>query len=230
MSTKSKKLKNDHKCCFCKKSFVGEDSLIKHSCEKKRRWLEKDNRVNKIAFIAFERFFQIHYPSNTKKVYDDFINSRYYTSFINFSRHIYSLDNIDMMNYIDFIIKRQIPLNDWTSVYVYETYIKEKVLKESLDDAFIRSLKILNEWGYDQDESWRDFFKIVDKDYAKVLLRSGKLSPWMLFLCDGENLLGRFNDQDLLEIDFLLDFSYWNKKIALNKKRVDELKKIFEEK
>jgi thioredoxin-related protein len=31
-------------CEFCKKDFVREKSLINHMCEKKRRWLWKDER------------------------------------------------------------------------------------------------------------------------------------------------------------------------------------------
>ena len=230
----SKKLKSSlskitTKCEFCKKDFINQDSLVKHSCAKKKRWLVRDNKINQIGFNAFTQFFKISFPKQKDKTYRDFIDSRYYTTFINFASHAILLDGIDLSQYIKFLIKREYKIDDWDKAHVYQTYIKEKVLIESIDDAFVRSLKILKVCEDNIDIKIKDFFKEIDTDYGKVLLKSGKISPWMLFIMDGENLLSRFNEYDMNEIDFLLNVETWNKKMLINKKRVKELKDILKE-
>lgn len=226
----SKKLKNsENKCEFCKKVMESSDSLIKHNCQKKKRWMEKDTKINRIAYSAFERFFKINYPKQKRKEYREFIDSRYYNSFITFAKYLILLENIDISVFIDYIIKNQIPLSDWNSDYVYQSYIKEKIYREDIDDAFIRSMNIIKEWANDNDLSWKDFFKDVDKDYAKKLLSTGKLSPWVVFIFDGENLLSRFTTSDMNDIDFILNVETWNKKLTINKKRMKELRNISKE-
>jgi len=40
-------------CEFCKRSFVKEGNFLRHICEPKRRWLDKDKQSNRIAFQCF---------------------------------------------------------------------------------------------------------------------------------------------------------------------------------
>lgn len=226
MKSKSLEKQTKIKCPHCKKALASEDALIKHYCEKKRRWLEKDSTINKVAFYTFQRFHNLNFPGKKEKNYEEFMNSRYYTSFINFSRHINSLDYIDKSQYIDYVIKHQIPLSNWSHTYVYEGYVKDKVLRESIDDAFIRSLQVLEEWSEEEEISWREFYNRANTSYIKILLKSGKLSPWIIFLENGEKILERLSISDINEIEFLLDGETWSRKLALNKKRIKQLNEL----
>lgn len=219
-STKSKVTEDKHQCNFCKKTFVREASLIKHSCEMKRRWMEKDTRVNQLGFNTYVKFYELNYPGKRKKTYDEFMNSRYFTSFVNFGRHLYNLESVDVMMFVTYLIKNSVALSEWSKMYVYESYVREITKKESLEDAVIRNVLIMKEWSLENGTKWYNFFREVGIDYAKILIKTGRLSPWMLFIGPGDDLISRMSQQDLLDIQNLLDVELWSKKISLNKKPV----------
>ena len=57
----------DNTCTFCKKTFLTERGVMLHSCEKKRRWLWKDEKYAVIGFRAFQRFYEISLRSKKPK-------------------------------------------------------------------------------------------------------------------------------------------------------------------
>ena len=40
-------------CEFCGRTFLRESTVLKHICEYKHRWLEKDRLGNRLAFQAW---------------------------------------------------------------------------------------------------------------------------------------------------------------------------------
>src|SRR4051812_34593532 len=104
-------------CEHCKKEFVKELSLINHSCEKKRRWFQKDEPTSRISFMAWSRFHDLNSfnkKSTSANGYKEFINSKYYLAFIKFGKHIISLNAVEPAKFIDYVIKNNLPLDKWT--------------------------------------------------------------------------------------------------------------------
>ena len=64
-------------CEFCKKDFSYEKSLINHMCEKKRRWLWRDERYIRLGFTAFQKFYELTLRSKKPKTYREFMDSLY---------------------------------------------------------------------------------------------------------------------------------------------------------
>ena len=174
-------------CEFCKRTFVKESSLINHSCEKKRRWYQRDEPHSRLAFIAWTRFYELNsFNKNTdfKNSYRNFIDSQYYLGFIRFGRHMRDLNALEPSKFIDYVIKNNLPLDKWTHDFVYEQYVRELTKQESAEEALERNIMLMNEWSMQSDEAWIDFFRKVNTNQAVMWIKSGRISPWLLYNVD----------------------------------------------
>lgn len=174
-------------CEFCKREFIKELSLVNHSCEKKRRWFQKNEPHARIGFAAWNRFYELNRfgkKTEFKNDYRNFINSRYYSAFMKFGRHIRDLNAIQPNKFIDYVIKNNLPIDKWTHDFVYEQYVRELTRQESAEDALERNILLMNEWSMQNNESWYDFFRKVNTNQAVAWIKSGRISPWVLYNVD----------------------------------------------
>ena len=91
---------NKFKCPYCGKEFTKERTLQVHMCEPKRRYLQKDEKWVKNAFIVFQRFYEIHQKNVKQKTYDDFCASPYYNAFVKFGRYMMHTNPVYPEKYI----------------------------------------------------------------------------------------------------------------------------------
>lgn len=175
-----------HKCEFCKREFHDERNLINHNCEKKRRWFRRDDPPSRFGFMAWARFYELTDLQSKKKKSSikEFINSRYYTAFLKFGRHIVDLNAIDPASYIDFVIKNNLPIDKWTHDYVYEQYVRELAKKETPEQACERMILLMQQWSMQTGEPWQDFFRKINTNLAVAWIRAGRMSPWLLYNVD----------------------------------------------
>jgi hypothetical protein len=208
-------------CEFCKKDFVKEISLINHFCKKKQRWFAKDEPPSRIAFEAWNRFYQLNGHIKRKvNTFEDFMNSKYYIAFIKFGKHIADLDAIDPAKFIDYVIKNNLPLDKWSHDFVYEQYIRDLTKKETPDIAFERSLILMNGWSMETGEPWFDFFRKVNTNQAIHWIKSGRLSPWVLYNTNkSADLFERCNAEQLNIIATYAPIGPW--KIKFNNNKTD---------
>jgi hypothetical protein len=216
-----------HTCEYCGKDFVTEKTLINHACEKRRRWLWQEEKYVKLGFYAYRKFYKTVYINSKKeKTYKDFMNSRYYTGFTKFGRYILDISAVDPEGFIDFVIKLNVKLTDWTAEHVYETYIRELNKKESPDRAVERNILLMIQWSKDNNEPWNDFFRKVNPQLATRWIKMGRISPWLLYTGFGSDLFSRMSDEQLNLVKDVIDPVFWSKKVAINKNDVDYIKNI----
>lgn len=211
---KSKPEAISHKCDFCKKSFVTERSLIAHSCEKKQRWLWKDEKYSMMAFRAYQLFYQIAQRSKKPKTQEDFINSNYYLGFIKFGKYLMDINAIEPVGFIEFLIRSDTKLADWANPRVYEIWIRELSKKEHPMKAYERNVLLMEQWARETGEDWIDFFRLVNPQLATKWIKSGRLSPWLLYTV-GESLIERLSDEQLAMVKELIEPDMWFKKFEL---------------
>jgi len=176
--------KQQFTCEFCKRGFVKELNLVNHSCEKKRRWYRKDDPEVRLGFIAWNRFYELNTFSKKtefKTSHRNFIDSQYYSAFIKFGKHMRDLNAIEPAKFIDYVIKNNLPIDKWTHDFVYEQYVRELTRQESGEEALERNIMLMNEWSMQTGESWIDFFRKVNTNQAVAWLKSGRISPWILY-------------------------------------------------
>jgi hypothetical protein len=225
---KHKEICNDLTCQFCKKQYINEVSFFNHVCEKKRRHIEKDEKHVKIAFICFK-----HYCTKTNRLnkyqpsYDDFIDSSLYKEFISFGKHLININVSNHLGFVDFLIKMQTPLKKWSSVSTYEIYMRELNKNETPLQALERNILVMQQWSINTGEDWTEFFKKISTQTAVLWIKSGKISPWLLFSASSaSDLLSRMNQEQLEIVNNTVDAGFWELKI---KRHQEDMKYIQKE-
>lgn len=216
-----------HTCDFCKRQFHDEKNLINHSCEKKRRYFRKEDPDSRIGFMAWARFYELSFSgeSKKKKNYKEFINSRYYTAFIKFGKHIVDLNAVEPSKFIDFVIKNNLPIDKWTHDFVYEQYVRELSKKETPEQACERMILLMQQWSMQTGEPWQDFFRKINPNLAVQWTRAGRISPWVLYNVDSAlDLIDRCNLEQQELIKQFAPVAQWKIKFIKAKDSIEWIK------
>jgi hypothetical protein len=217
-------------CKFCGHSFAKETTLTKHMCVKKRRYMDIDATGPRFGFRAFQRFFELTTNSKKAKTHQEFIESPYYIDFVKFGNHLALLKPIHADQYIDFVVKGGLKLKDWTKDFVYDVYIQDLIKKEPPTSAADRTITEIMEWCKDNNTQFNEFFIKINPNEAAHLVRTGRISPWVLYLSStGENLVNRFTEDHANIINEIIDPGYWMKKFKKNNDDVEYIKSILEQ-
>lgn len=181
-------------------------------CEKKRRWILKEEKYSKLAFYAYQEFYILNNAS-TKKTYTDFINSSYYIDFIKFGKHLTKLNVIEPNEFILFVLKSGAKIRDWCKDWVYEEFVRFQTERESYDKAVERNILLMNSWALDTNNTWIDFFRKIEPPLAVAYIKTGRISPWILYNTKtGIELLERMSDEQLGLIEKYIKPNQWYNK------------------
>lgn len=223
-------MEQNYKCKFCGTKFHKETTLTTHMCVKKRRHMDIDSTGSRLGFRTFQRFYEKATASKTPKSTDDFINSPYYIDFVKFGNHLALLKPVHTEKYIDFVIMNGVKLKDWTKDFVYETYIEDLVKKEPAVSATERTVEEIASWCEENKANFSDFFNVVNANEAAYLIKTGKISPWVLYLAStGDNLMSRFNEDHAKMIASIIDPGFWMKKFKRQEDDVSYIKEVLEQ-
>lgn len=224
-------MNNEFTCEFCNKSFIREGSFFAHSCAKKMRWLDKENKNNVLGFTAYKRFYTLTGFAKKRQLgMKDFIESKYYNDFVSFGRFLNDAMVVAPEAYIDHVIKNSIKLKDWTKPSVYETFLKSLTFKEDPEDAIERSLIWIQDWCNEKDIQISEFFKTISVNRLVDAMRSGKISPWLMYVCNtGVDVLNNFDSSQVKLLGPLLEQKVWSYKLHKNQKLVKEYKEMLSE-
>lgn len=222
---KPRKPKPEFQCGFCDKEFAHETGLLKHTCTKKLRDQARQEKPSRMAFEVYRRFYELN--SHTAKTWDDFVVSRYFVDFYRVGRYIVDINPVNAKQFVDFLIRSGIPVAKWVSPTVYETYIRELTKKETPDAAIERNILLMQQWAAETGNHWSDFFKLVSPIQATLWIRTGRISPWLLYIAAGaESLFLRMSDEQLKLIQGYLDPPFWQQQMDKYKEEVTFLKEI----
>ncbi len=212
-----------HTCEFCKRDYSSEKTLIAHACEKKRRWLWKDEKYATMGFRAYQLFYEVGMKYKKVKTQEDFIDSQYYSAFIKFGKHLVDINAIDPIGFTEFLIRTNVRLDDWTLPRPYEIWVRELGRKEHPDRALERNILLMEQWSRETGEEWTDFFRKVNPQLATKWIKTGRLSPWLLFTV-GDELVERLSDEQLILVQELLEPGFWFKKFDTFEEEVRSIK------
>ncbi len=199
-------------------------------CEQKRRFTNKDSKYVRLGFLAYNRFYEISQAVGSKKrTYESFAKSSYYTAFTKFGKYIIDVNAIDPEKFIDFVITSGVKLDKWCSDAVYETYIRELNKKETAERAVERGILLMQQWGMENDRPYNVFFRGISKPRAIHWIKSGRISPWIIFnSTSGSELLNSFNDHELNLINEYLEPTFWSRKFQVRNEDVLFVKQVLE--
>ena len=204
---------NKFKCPYCGKEFTKERTLQVHMCEPKRRYLQKDEKWVKNAFIVFQRFYEIHQKNVKQKTYDDFCASPYYNAFVKFGRYMMHTNPVYPEKYIDYVIMSRVKLDHWSRDDLYEQYLIDTLKTEPVESALQRSITTMMDWAQEQNVQWADYFRLVNGSRSVQHIQAGKISPWMVLGCDaGKKMLKSYSDEQLQMVQKFIDPEFWSNK------------------
>lgn len=214
-----------HKCEYCTKTFVNETSLIDHTCEKKLRWLRQDDRDVQIAFRAYQQFYKSVYKTKNDKTMKEFVTSQHYTYFHNFGKFVIEMNINNAIDYVKWLIRGDAKVINWCSMNLYQLWLRYQNENEQPFAAGERSILLMEQWARDHDDDWRNFFRNVSPSLATHMIKSGRLSPWVLYAV-GQDLFDRMSEEQFGIIEIWIDPKKWHSKISKDYEEFEELKEM----
>lgn len=214
-------------CEYCGNSYSKESTLFAHSCEQKRRHLQKNEKHVILGYQTFVKFYQKSLNYKGVKTYEDFCKSPYYNAFVKFGSYLNNVKPLYMEKYIEHIVTSGIKLDYWCRDEHYEKYVIDLIKKESVETALERSIETMTAWANDKQSVWNHYFSYASVNRIVWDIRDGKISPWLLLNCkSGTQALASFNDEQLNLLINVLDPSHWALKFKRQPIDVELVKEI----
>ena len=209
-------------CEFCKREFLKESTTLSHICEQKRRWLDKDNHGNRIAFQCWLDFYKKNTAKRKNLTQADFIKNPYYVAFVKFANYCVSINALNIPRFTDWLLKNQVKIDNWCSDSIYTKYLIEYLRHEDAFDAIHRSVENCIELAEAAGIQHRDLLRYGNTNKICYAITTGKISPWLLYQSDsGTQFLDTLNEGQVRLVMDYIDPEQW----AIKFKRDTELTK-----
>lgn len=183
-----------------------------------------------MAFLVFRKFYEVSYRNNKPRTYQDFMDSPHYTGFIRFGRYLHEIQALNPEGFVEFLVKAEVPMKKWEAEFVYEQFVRELAKREPADAAVERNILIMKQWETDYNEPWYDFFRKVNTNTATALIRSGRLSPWLLYTAESaKDLLIRMSEEQMIMIQQYITPVFWERKLSEHPEDVTFIKGLLDE-
>lgn len=205
-----------YKCTFCDREFVRKTWYEKHMCDKKKRFLDRNN----IAVIRAHRLFN-HWQRRCRllrrgaeKSMDEFLRSPFYKAFVRLSEFTSSEYVVSGFKYIDWLVDNKIPEARWCNprdLDEYREYVRESEEPEEQAEITCKNIRV---WCADNGIDMPEFFATVTPSQAMNMVRENKLSPWVLLGYQPcvDALTSRFKQDMLFTLNDHINVPYWLEK------------------
>ncbi len=225
---KAKPEPTGHTCGYCDKTFSRESTLQTHMCTVKHRDLAREEKYSRMAFKLFYRFYE--FSTKRTKTWNEFIRNRYYNDFYKVGKYIVEINAVNTTQFIEFLVRSSLPIKQWTSPTVYETYVRELNKKEDVNSAVERNILLMQQWATQTGHNWSEFFRKISPAQATMWIKSGRISPWVIYITD--SAAGMFDRMSPEQIDMVkgyLDPGFWEIKMRNHSEEVERIRSILEE-
>lgn len=225
-----KPVEKPYVCQYCGTGYTKESTLVTHICEQKRRHLAKNEKHVMLGYQTYVRFFQLTQKAKHIKTYDEFAKSPYYNGFVKFGSFMSNVDPLYPDRYIDFVVTSGVKLDHWARDELYYRYVLDLIKKETAETALERTIKTMIAWAEANNSQWNHYFKYVNSNRAVHDIRDGKISPWLVLNCKtGQEMLSKFNDEQLAMIFETVDPTFWTKRFRMYPADLELVKQVITE-
>jgi hypothetical protein len=154
--------------------------MMKHLCETKRRWQDREKHGNRIGHSAWVQFYSKH-TRKAKRDYMDFAKSAYYTAFVKFGNYCVEAQVLNTSRYVDWLLKNQISIDTWNRDTNYTKFIVDYLKTEDPLDAIARSIETTVMLADSDKIQTKDTLRYGNRNKICFEITKGKISPWMLY-------------------------------------------------
>ena len=204
----------EHVCRHCNRGFVKESTLQVHQCEPKRRAQQQNEKGVIIGFTAWLRFFEISQGSAKLKTYEDFCNSQYYNAFVKFGRHCVSISAVNVNQFVEYVLRKQVKIDRWCHDRVYSEYLQTILRTEQAADALERSILTMQEWAEETNNALNEYYNKISGGRLVQHVQNGRISPWAIY-CSSSAIarLETLNEEELALLMPYIDPDFWQKRM-----------------
>lgn len=214
-------------CEFCGRTFARESTIIKHICEYKHRWLEKDRAGNRIGFQTWLQFYIKTSTSKKKRTYEEFIKSAYYTAFVKFGNYCVDINALNISRFTDWLLKNQIKIDTWCTDSTYTKYLIEYLRIEDPLDAIARSVETTITLAESAGIVSKDVLRYGNANRICLNITTGKISPWLLYHSDsGKKFLENLSEPQVAIVIDYINPELWKIKFNREPENVKQVKEI----
>jgi hypothetical protein len=201
--------------------------MIKHLCENKRRWQDKDQPGNRIGYQAWVEFYKKNTASKKPKTYVDFAKSAYYIAFVKFGHYCVDIKCINVSKYADWLLKNKIKIDSWCSDANYNLFLIQFLKDEDAMDAIARSIETTINFAKEENIQSKDYLRYGNRNRICHLITNGKISPWMFYQsASGIEFIEQLDEgQQRLVIDYI-NPEQWAIKFKRSPEKVAEVKEL----
>lgn len=198
-------------------------------CEQKRRYLRKDEKTVKLGFWVYCKFYELNYRGQKPRTYEQFMKSQFYIAFTEFGKYLHDINAVNPQAFTEFLMKTGVPIDKWRQPVVYETYMRELAKKETASAALERNFLLMQQWSVNTGEEWTDFFRKVAPAQATLWIKSGRISPWVLYTAPSAvELMARMSPEQMQLIETAVDPRFWAAKLDTHKEEVESIREELE--
>ena len=226
---KNSATKSEYSCEFCNREFQRETTMMKHLCENKRRWQDKDLPGNRIGFQCWLQFYVKNTATKKQRTYLDFIKSSYYLVFVKFGHYCININAINIMRYADWLLKNNIKIDSWCSDTNYNKFLIDYLKDEDPLDAIARSIETTIAFAKEEGIQSKDYLRYGNRNKICHAITNGKISPWMLY--QSESGVSMLESLDVTQQKMILDYinpEQWAIKFKRNLDSVKQVKELLQ--
>ncbi len=216
-----------YSCEFCNREFQRETTMVKHICENKRRWQDKDQQGNRIGFQCWLQFYVKNTATKKQRTYLDFIKSSYYLVFVKFGHYCVNINALNVMRYADWLMKNKIKIDSWCSDTNYTKFLIDYLKDEDPLDAIARSIETTIELAKSENVQSKDCLRYCNKNKICYAITSGKISPWMIY--QSNSGVKFVESLDITQQKMILDYinpEQWAVKFHRDINKVSEVREL----
>ena len=217
-------------CQHCSKGFMQEKTLFVHVCEQKRRYLARTEKHVILGYDTFNRFYKMSQNFKGDKTYEEFARSPYYNAFVKFGSFVSNVNPLYPDKFINYVVTSGVKLDHWCRDELYDDYVVHLIKNEPVEVALERSVSHMLSWANDNNSQFNHYFLYVSLSRACYDIRDGKVSPWLVLNCtSGKDMLRKFNDEQLMAVNVVMDVPFWLSKFKRSPGDVNLVKDVVKE-
>ena len=192
-----------------------ESSLAVHSCEPRRRRMEKDEAGVRLGFHAYLKFYELTQGSAKLKTFDDFADSPYYKAFVKFGRYCVDIRAVNPEQFVKWVLKQNKKIDHWAKDSVYTEYLTDYLRVENVNDSLARAIEFGIDWAEQTGNPPHDCLRYGNTNSMVYAVTAGRISPWVIYNCEsGQKFLGELDATQIAMVWAYIDSDFWMKKFS----------------
>lgn len=222
----TERVKPFFECPHCFKKLTTEARLAKHNCEEKKRAEYLKTSKGKSAYFCYKAW--LNAQGRTVKDIDQFKNSKYFNSFVEFVKFCNRVGVPDRKHYVEYMLQCGLMPTQWSNAETYNSYIQHfDASKTPLEMASITADTMFDLSGIFECEIGEVFEHMTSADIMR-LVTARKLSPWLLLFTKGFMTHVRTDttaEQRIL-INSVINHKFWANKFRNDPESVASMRRI----